>query len=77
MAYVIVYNDVVIWWLRNRVYTKMSYGKGCWCDGLHVSNFNLNVVPVRHLQILSKEIDVVVLVVFVLCYGIVGWIYCN
>lgn len=77
MAYVIMYNDVVIWWLRNRAYTKMSYGKGCWCNGLHVSNFNLNVVPVRHLQILSKEIDVVVLVVFVLCYGIVGWIYCN
>lgn len=51
----------------------MSYVKGCWCNGLHVSNFNLNVVPVRHLQILSKEIDVVVLVVFVLCYGIVGW----
>lgn len=77
MAYVIMYNDVVIWWLRNRAYTKMSYGKGCWCNGLHVSNFNLNVVSVRHLQILSKEIDVVVLVFFVLCYGIVGWIYCN
>lgn len=77
MTYVIMYNDVVIWWLRNRAYTKMSYGKGCWGNGLHVSNFNLNVVPVRHLQILSKEIDVVVLVVFVLCYGIVGWIYCN